>query len=231
MTETDDPADLGEVDTDDIDSEDEAGVVPAPVDDYKNGVDSRRGRAEFEAFYTAQQFCDNMEWNICLERLRSPLPPSFRIQRSVAGSQSRVRALLGALDRFRPECVRWCPGAYRLSSPDACSQDWTCSLEVNKKLMVAQRAGYISRQETASMLPVMALGIQPGHRVLELCAAPGSKTMQILDLLQHDGATTARGLLVANDFKQQRLQMLLGRARSEQTREESAVKYFACHLR
>ena len=49
MTETDDPADLGEVDTDDIDSEDEAGVVPAPVDDYKNGVDSRRGRAEFEA--------------------------------------------------------------------------------------------------------------------------------------------------------------------------------------
>lgn len=63
------------------------------------------------------------------------------------------------------------------------------------------------------MLPVMALGIQPGHRVLELCAAPGSKTMQILDLLQHDGATTARGLLVANDFKQQRLQMLLGRAR------------------
>ena len=43
------------------------------------------------------------------------------------------------------------------------------------------------------MMPVQALDIQPNHRVLDLCAAPGSKATQIAEVL--DG----QGLVVANE--------------------------------
>lgn len=69
MTETDDPADLGEVDTDDIDSEDEAGVVPAPVDDYKNGVDSRLSTRRSSS---ATTWSGTSAWNASVHRC---LPP------------------------------------------------------------------------------------------------------------------------------------------------------------
>jgi hypothetical protein len=40
--------------------------------------------------------------------------------------------------------------------------------------------GLIVRQEAVSMLPPLLLGVQPAHHVLDMCAAPGSKTTQLL---------------------------------------------------
>lgn len=34
--------------------------------------------------------------------------------------------------------------------------------------------------DAASVLPVLALGVQPGDAVLDLCAGPGGKTLAIL---------------------------------------------------
>ena len=46
------------------------------------------------------------------------------------------------------------------------------------------------------MLPAVALGIRPEHLVLELCAALGSKTLQILELMGHQvGPKTYRSWL------------------------------------
>tara|TARA_B110000438_G_scaffold303710_1_gene366683 strand:+ start:4059 stop:5627 length:1569 start_codon:yes stop_codon:yes gene_type:complete len=53
--------------------------------------------------------------------------------------------------------------------------------------------GRITQQEAASMMPVQALDVQPGLRVLDMCAAPGSKATQIAECL--DG----RGLVVASE--------------------------------
>ena len=41
----------------------------------------------------------------------------------------------------------------------------------------------ITRQEVASMIPAALLNVQHDDLVLDLCAAPGSKTLQALDSL------------------------------------------------
>jgi len=42
-----------------------------------------------------------------------------------------------------------------------------------------QNRGALARHELVSMLPALLLGIEPHHNVLDLCAAPGSKTTQV----------------------------------------------------
>lgn len=41
--------------------------------------------------------------------------------------------------------------------------------------------GNISRQEAVSMVPPLLMDIQPHQWVLDMCAAPGSKTAQIIE--------------------------------------------------
>ena len=67
-------------------------------------------------------------------------------------------------------------------------------------LVAETECGAISRQETVSMLPPLVLGVEPHHKVLDMCAAPGSKTAQLIEGL-HSGPANElpSGLVVAND--------------------------------
>ena len=47
--------------------------------------------------------------------------------------------------------------------------------------------GRIYQQGLASMVPALILGPKPGERVLDLCAAPGSKSSQIAALMGNEG--------------------------------------------
>lgn len=72
--------------------------------------------------------------------------------------------------------------------------------------------GSITRQEAASMLPPLLLDVQPHHRALDLCAAPGSKTSQVMEALLARGDADSghdRGFVVANDASEQRGYMLV----------------------
>lgn len=57
-------------------------------------------------------------------------------------------------------------------------------------------------QELASMLPPLALDPKPGERVLDICAAPGSKTTQMAELMEN------RGEILAVDNSKPRLEIL-----------------------
>ena len=63
-------------------------------------------------------------------------------------------------------------------------------------------AGHYMVQSASSFLPVMALGPQPGHRVLDMAAAPGGKSAHCAALMGNTGT------LVSNDFSKDRLRAL-----------------------
>jgi len=62
--------------------------------------------------------------------------------------------------------------------------------------------GYIYVQEAASMLPPLALAPEPGETVLDMCAAPGSKSTQLAQQMENTG------VLVCNDVTADRLAAL-----------------------
>ncbi len=63
-------------------------------------------------------------------------------------------------------------------------------------------AGLYYLQEPSAMAPAAALDPQPGDLVLDLCAAPGGKSTQILSLMKN------QGLLITNDSNPRRVQGL-----------------------
>jgi multisite-specific tRNA:(cytosine-C5)-methyltransferase len=102
-----------------------------------------------------------------------------------------------------------------------------------QKFLVAEAAsGNISRQEVVSMIPPHFLDVKPGMVVLDMCAAPGSKSAQLAEMIHGDeeervqrvangesvdltqdgdysdgGRST--GLLIANDSDYKRAGMLV----------------------
>lgn len=84
--------------------------------------------------------------------------------------------------------------------------------ELHNYLIEMTQSGTIGRQEAVSMLPPLLLDAQPNDIVLDMCAAPGSKTLQLLERV-HGHA----GFVIANDADSHRACMLInqtGRLRS-----------------
>ena len=75
-------------------------------------------------------------------------------------------------------------------------------------------SGLITRQEIVSMLPPLLLDVKAHHSVFDMCAAPGSKTAQILELQMADylksntNQTRPSGFVIANDADPKRAFML-----------------------
>ena len=75
-------------------------------------------------------------------------------------------------------------------------------------------SGILARQELGSMLPVLCLravgAMGAESRVLDLCASPGSKTLQALEIVAHadNGGFGRMGRVIANDVHPGRLDAL-----------------------
>jgi NOL1/NOP2/sun family putative RNA methylase len=115
------------------------------------------------------------------------LPSVVRVN-TIKATVERVRDALEA-DGVAHEPTDWHPGVLRLTD-DSPGHNWS------------HAHGWMHGQEEVSNLPALVLDPQPGDRVWDACAAPGSKTTQLAALM--DDA----GLLVGNDNNLGRLSAL-----------------------
>jgi 16S rRNA (cytosine1407-C5)-methyltransferase len=80
--------------------------------------------------------------------------------------------------------------------------------------------GYFQYHGVSSQVPVLLLNPKSGERVLDMTAAPGSKSTQIAACMQN------RGELVLNDWSHRRLQAL-----NANLQRSGAVNYYVLNLR
>ena len=70
------------------------------------------------------------------------------------------------------------------------------------------KSGKIYLQDPATRLPVDLLAPRPGENVLDLCAAPGGKSLLIADRMRLEGTAAPAGQLVAVDLPGTRIERL-----------------------
>jgi NOL1/NOP2/sun family putative RNA methylase len=130
------------------------------------------------------------DWDRFRETSLKPLAHSISINR-LRTSTEVVRERLTERG-LTTETLEWYPHALR----------WTDRRSHGTQLEHA--IGLYWGQEEAALPAVCLLDAQPGERVLDLCAAPGTKTAQIA-MQMND-----RGMLVANELKPDRMRSLGG---------------------
>ncbi|CDM34780.1 hypothetical protein DTO013E5_3306 [Penicillium roqueforti] len=213
--------------------------------------DITRQNERFERYYNEPEFIPEEEKEAFWATMRKDLPNSFRF----TGSRGHALAVQQSLkDRYIPEItsikyedefvepprpVSWYPDqlAWSMTTPKNVIRRFAPFASFQKFLVAETDVGNISRQEVVSMIPPLLIDARPGMTVLDMCAAPGSKSAQLMELLHageedaiaqvteqikngtagpepigpeglnDDGRST--GLLIANDSDYKRAHMLI----------------------
>jgi multisite-specific tRNA:(cytosine-C5)-methyltransferase len=87
-----------------------------------------------------------------------------------------------------PKPVLWYPDAlaWWMTTPKNVVRRFPPFAAFQKYLVSETSVGNISRQEVVSMIPPLVMDLRPGMTVLDMCAAPGSKAAQLLEMV-HNG--------------------------------------------
>lgn len=108
-----------------------------------------------------------------------------------------------------PKRIPWYPNgfAYSFDVPKAVIRRNNDFRQLQRFLVNENQSGNISRQEAVSMIPPLLLDVQPHHSVLDMCASPGSKTVQMIEALH--ATENPSGVLIANDSDYRRAHLLV----------------------
>ncbi len=85
-------------------------------------------------------------------------------------------------------------------------------------------SGRITRQEAVSMIPVKLLDCKAGHHVLDMCAAPGSKSTQLCEAIDDDG------VVVANESNPGRANLLVSNSKRVGLTSMVIIRHDGRHL-
>lgn len=103
-----------------------------------------------------------------------------------------------------PRQIEWFPEklAWAMTTPKNVIRKFKPFSSFQKFLVSETFVGNISRQEVVSMIPPLLLDVQPGMTVLDMCAAPGSKSAQLIEMI-HGGEETRIRKVVHQVAKEQ----------------------------
>ncbi|KAK7114350.1 hypothetical protein V1264_000425 [Littorina saxatilis] len=110
-----------------------------------------------------------------------------------------------------PKCLTWYPDqlAWQIDLSRKAVRSQEILSKLHEFLVSETESGNISRQEAVSMIPPLVLDVQPQSRVLDMCAAPGSKTAQLIEYLHKDETGVPEGVVVANDKENKRCYLMV----------------------
>ena len=186
--------------------------------------------ANFEAYYKAQNIVPESEWDAFMSALKDPLPSAFRvngasifaekIKTELAGKfrfDREVHVREGVSRDVSPQQLPWYP--HGLGWKLGCSKNELRKVKdpevkaMHKWIVAQTDLGNLSRQEEVSMIPPLLLDVQAEDNVFDMCAAPGSKTAQLVDAMRAEtnrngGDMGKQGVVVANDVEVDRAYLL-----------------------
>ena len=149
--------------------------------------------------------------------MRRDLPNSFRF----TGSKGHALAVQQRLqDHYIPQItsiehegqlvtpptpIPWYPDqlAWQMTTPKSVVRRFPPFASFQKYLVSETSVGNINRQEVVSMIPPLFMDIHPGMTVLDMCAAPGSKSAQLIEMIhageESDMQDVAKHLSIRDD--------------------------------
>jgi tRNA (cytosine34-C5)-methyltransferase len=205
-------------------------------DGYVGWEEIVKENAAFEEYYKYQKLLPESEWEAFMSTLRQDLPTTFRIVRTTRVAPLIRHKLLTEFQQMSeltvdahsvapPQPLSWYPEQYawyfaasrRALKRMVKARPELKTLKAFRQFLVTQtEEGNILRQESVSMVPAFFLDVRAEHRVLDMCAAPGSKTAQLLEALHLSAGDDClpTGLVVANDADRERAHMLVHRTKA-----------------
>lgn len=194
---------------------------------------------KFIKYYQSLNLFDEKtsEWETFMSVCKNPLPASFRISGCLSYAKelaellenrflsklSSVKLPEGSSDTKFATKLTWYPEgmAWSLIDDRSIIRSNDSLKEFHQFLIAQTDVGNITRQEAVSMIPPLLLDVQRGHKVLDMCAAPGSKTSQIIESLHKScdeaGDCVDDGLVIANDADNKRCYTLTHQAKRLQS--------------
>jgi len=185
-----------------------------------------------KTYYQKQLKLSDEEAHEMLEVSKRGLPQTFRLNWTSSSAEAFLRDI-STLAECAGETLRqlqWYSAldgakAYSFNNLNRSSIKRSKELKELKASMVdADNWGAITRQEFVSLIPPRFMDLKSDHVVLDMCASPGSKTNQIMELMNQEltyrkmfptpdsvrvGVKMAKGALIANDVDIKRLHMLI----------------------
>ncbi|KAI9892011.1 MAG: regulator of (H+)-ATPase in vacuolar membrane [Vezdaea aestivalis] len=160
-----------------------------------------RENAKLQSYYDGLLGLSEEERAEFWAALKRDLPNSFRFCGSKGNALAVQRRLvqdyvpeITKMDAYEgevvepPKPVSWYPDdlAWSMTAPKNIVRRYPPFAAFQKFLVSETSVGNISRQELVSMIPPLLMDIKRGMTILDLCAAPGSKTCQLVELM-HKG--------------------------------------------
>ncbi|KAK6195511.1 hypothetical protein SNE40_000925 [Patella caerulea] len=190
----------------------------------KHYEDLRRENKIFDKYYQGQGFVPEGEWDDFHKTLTNALPVTFRINGNRSQAKEMLEIIQGQyLQKMTevkvdgevvqpPKRIDWYPDqlAWHMDVSRKAMRSTVMYSKFHQFLVAETESGNISRQEAVSMIPPLLLDIKPHHKVLDMCAAPGSKTAQLIELLHADEKQRVPdGFVIANDADNKRCYLMV----------------------
>ena len=167
--------------------------------------------SSFITYYKYLLNFDESEFSLFLKTSVEDLPIIFRINKIYTYSESLEEEISEYLlinkDHFNNRISRprlnFLDNIYQINTLDK-------SNEIDNKLkqiLYSENDYGILRQELVSMLPVNLIDIEESDIILDMCAAPGNKTIQILEIMSEKARaknTLPSGVIIANELNDKR---------------------------